>query len=142
MILLSSFVRARAKDFSLPAYSAAVYQPEDGRFKKAQWADIRRPSGKWIRPREFMQWKQPLNGYLAELYSLYVKRERDILRWVNEHEDCALLCWCPYEKAAQRQLREHGSYICHLGVIEAFLLERGVTVKVDDDRKDKMVRFF
>ena len=142
MILLSSFVRARAKDFPLPAYSAAVYQPEDGRFEKAQWADIRRSGGGWIRPREFENWKHPLNGYFAELYSLYGKREREILRWVDRHEDCALLCWCPYEKAAQRQLRAYGSYVCHLGVIEAFLRERWVTVKVDDDRKDKMVRFF
>lgn len=140
MILLTSFLKSN--EFSGSKYSAAVYQPKGYTYPKAAWADIRKDDGTWIRPREFVSWNRPLNGYFASLFSLYLSRRDEIEEWVERHgSNLALLCWCPYEKAAQRQLREYGSYVCHLGVVEAILKEIGEQVRVDKDRK-KMVRFY
>lgn len=45
------------------------------------------------------------------------------------------MCWCPVEKAAIRQLKEYGSFICHTSVIGEFLAtEFGVPVWYDSDR--------
>ena len=145
MILLTSFRRAQSKDFSfpkIPCFSAAVYQPKNCNFPKAKWADIRWPGGTWIRPREFVEWDHPLNGYFGNLLALYLSRTDEIMKWLHKHPKAALLCWCPYEKAAQRQIRQHGTFVCHLGVVEAYLRQQGMQVKVDDDRRDKMVRFY
>jgi len=49
--------------------------------------------------------------------------------------DVALCCWCPYDKAAKRQLADYGSFICHSWPVESFLKELGVEVVRDADRE-------
>lgn len=53
--------------------------------------------------------------------------------------DIALCCWCPYDKAAQRQLEDYGSFVCHSWPVETFLRKLGVDVHRDVDRQ-RMVR--
>lgn len=122
-------------------WSGAVYQPKGYDFPKAQWMDIRPGGDKWIRPREFMHWAQPEQGYLLALFDLYDFRLEstewgDPAVWLHNvvQGGDKVACWCPNERAARRQIEEFGSYICHLSVVKAWVEERlpGIVEWVDE----------
>lgn len=120
--------------------SVAVYQPKGYSYPKVEWADIRR-DGRWTRPRDFLSSEQPLVAYHDALYALYMERKdeaewwRDAIPW-----DVALCCWCPYDQAAQRQLKDFGSFVCHTAVLSEFIYrELHVQVWEDGDRRHMAV---
>lgn len=120
-VFISSFVMSRYLPVDMPKFSVAVYQPKGYGFPKAYWADIRE-SGAWIRPRDFISESLPLVAYRSALWDLYAGRHEAIERWVEDLAgSVALLCWCPYDKAAQRQLKDWGSFVCHTAVIGEYL---------------------
>lgn len=123
MIYLSSFKDSINLPEGVELWSAAVYQPKGYELPKAEWTDIRDKSGMWIRPREFISTDNPPGAYREALYQLYNSRMITALQWYNKvrDRDVALLCWCPYDKAAQRQLEEFGSFICHTAVLGEWL---------------------
>jgi hypothetical protein len=87
----------------------------------------------------------PLEGYRDALWKLYNGRIDETDAWLYAVEasgyDVSLCCWCPYDRAAQRQLGEHGSFVCHTAVMGKFLEEvMKVSIKYDTDR-DQMVKF-
>ena len=128
MIYLTSFSRSRCLPNRIQRWSAAVYQPKGFDYSKAQCFDIRNKFGNWIRPREFISKKHPLLLYRKALLKVYKGRANQILRWLNNaagptNKDIALCCWCPNEKAAQRQLNEWGSFVCHLSVVGEYLAD-------------------
>ncbi len=124
MIYLTSFYKSKELWDEIEKQSAAVYQPKGFNYPKAECFDIRDSSGRWIRPREFMTEKQPLVMYRKALLKLYKGRAKRILKWLADTDfDIALCCWCPYERAAQRQLKEWGSYVCHLSVVGEYLAD-------------------
>jgi hypothetical protein len=112
--------------------------------------DIREDGiGMWTLPRYFVftdrAGKQTntnedvLQRYRDRLLGMYEARLKgarfpDVL-----HEDIALCCWCPYEKAAKRQLETYGTFVCHSVAVEAFLQKHGIEVVRDKDR-ERMVR--
>lgn len=142
-------------------YSIAVYQPHwYSQLLKLDLFDIRDEHGQWVRPRNFIPEPESreeelvrgvdpalLRRYHNTLLGMYEKRWRHDLELglslrrdhFDQHEDVALCCWCPYDKAAQRQLRDYGSFVCHSWPVETFLLELGVPVVRDIDR-ERMVR--
>lgn len=132
--LITSF--RRSHELPVPVFSAAVYQPQGYNYEKADWCDIRR-DGAWIRPRDFVgQGDDPLLLYHNALLNLYAERAHEISNWLDGvGNDFALCCWCPYDRAAQRQLHEHGSFVCHTAVIGEVLENFGVRVWYDDDRR-------
>lgn len=135
-VLLTSFQRSH--NIGHPACSVAVYQPEGYALPKVEWADIRR--GKvWTRPRDFIAEPDPLAAYHQSLLDLYRTREDQIRQWIEANgrfwTTMALCCWCPYDRAAQRQLGEHGSFVCHSAVVGEILEELGVRVWYDSDRR-------
>lgn len=132
--LITSF--QRAFQLPVPAFSAAVYQPQGYSLPKADWADIRR-NGTWTRPRDFVgQGEDPLLLYHQALLNLYAERWDEIEHWIRSvGNDFALCCWCPYDRAAQRQLHEHGSFVCHTAVVGEVLQDHGVRVWYDEDRR-------
>jgi hypothetical protein len=140
-VYLSSFFKAKELPVGVEAWSAAVYQPKGMTFPKAGWADIREDkTGAWIRPRVFEGYSNPPKAYRDYLIEQYRGRIEEFNIWRYSQEgDAALLCWCPYDKAAKRQLDEWGSFICHTGVIAEFLIEQGVPVWLDSDRSKMMV---
>ncbi len=125
MIYLTSFMRSAELPPGIELWSAAVYQPRGFEFPKARCFDIRDFTNRWIRPREYMAEKQPLLMYRKALLKLYRGRANRILKWLGERKghNIALCCWCPYERAAQRQLKEWGSYVCHLSVVGEYLAD-------------------
>ncbi len=72
----------------------------------------------------------------AECFIRYVNRVQHTSSLIS---DVALCCWCPYNRAAQRQLADYGSFVCHSWPVETFLKELGIEVKRDKDR-ERMVR--
>ena len=128
-VYLTSFKRyyeTPGKEFhsyDYSAYSVAVYQPSwYAQLTKLDLFDIRDPSGQWVRPRDFINddW---LGGSPPPRDYALLRRYHDALlgmyekRWANQPEDRQLgflervadrdevwCCWCPYDKAAQRQL--------------------------------------
>ena len=132
--LITSFNRSH--QLPVPVFSAAVYQPQGYSYPKADWADIRR-DGAWTRPRDFLGTEDPLLHYHQALLNLYAGRWDEIERWISSvGNNFALCCWCPYDRAAQRQLHEHGSFVCHTAVIgEVLEGDHGVRVWYDDDRR-------
>ena len=136
MIYLTSFFRVKDLPPGVSTYSAAVYQPKGFDFPKVHWADIRK-FGKWTRPRDFMDTPDPMLYYHDALYELYMSRKGQVEGWLKSlGGPVALCCWCPYDKAAKRQLDEWGSFICHTGVIGEFLTnEMKVPVWYDGDRR-------
>lgn len=138
--LITSFQRSHGLE---AVFSAAVYQPKGYNYPKAEWADIRR-DGAWTRPRDFIGEDEPLLQYHHALLNLYSQRREEISLWLAEvgtfWREFVLCCWCPYDRAAQRQLQEHGSFVCHTAVIgEALELWHGVQVFYDSDRRNMKV---
>lgn len=139
MIYLCSFKTYHEAKIELPqtrAWSAAIYQPKWFHpLPAATCWDIRR-KGKWIRPREFLNKDKPHIAYSDYLDMVYESRKEEIGRWLEhvEREDggAILCCWCPNDKAAQRQLKEFGSFVCHLSVIYRYLLRRKFATKFLD----------
>ena len=138
------------------AYSIAVYQPDwFPQLPKLNLFDIRDENKQWVRPRNFMPAFEFASGDLdtdvgnpnAPNQEL-LKRYHDTLvgiyeeRWhrgdntdiLLREQDTALCCWCPYDKAAQRQLEDYGSFVCHSWPVETFLKGLGVEVVRDADR--------
>jgi hypothetical protein len=141
-VLLTSFFKSKeAAEKGYDLYSVAVYQPKSYFLPKLDFFDIRGPGGRWTRPRDFAHLPNPLVSYRDALMSLYRSRAGDIVRWYeklegSDHPVAALCCWCPYDKAAQRQLKEWGSFVCHTEVIRQALISIGAEqVEIDDDRK-------
>jgi len=136
MIYLTSFRKSVDLPPEFDTWSAAVYQPKGFNYPKAKCFDIRTEAGLWIRPRLFASASQPLICYRASLLTLYKSRAKEILRWLTGvGGEAALCCWCPYEKAAQRQLKEWGSFVCHLSVVGEYVTDyTEETVWYDSDR--------
>lgn len=104
---------------------------------KAVWTDIRDHAGNWTRPRNFEGFANPLQSYRTALLNLYGERVIEAQRWLDalEGHDAALCCWCPSDKAAQRQLKDYGSFICHTGVLGEFISTTfNIPVWYDADR--------
>jgi hypothetical protein len=135
--LITSFQRSHGLE---AVFSAAVYQPKGYNYPKAEWADIRR-DGVWTRPRDFIGEPDPLAAYRNALLHLYGERHRHIEDWLEGvklgwGDQFVLCCWCPYDRAAQRQLGEHGSFVCHTAVIgEVLERDHDVQVFYDSDRR-------
>jgi rhodanese-related sulfurtransferase len=96
--------------------------------------------------------KELLHRYHDHLLSLYRRRWQqaqeggqvgyevaELLPLLSKDASVAFCCWCPYDRAAQRQLKDYGSFVCHSWVVESFLGAMGVEVVRDLDR-EKMVR--
>jgi hypothetical protein len=148
LILLTSFLKARMLPVAIERLSVAVYQPKGFVYPKLDFFDIRDEAGKWTRPRDFLgenhDASKPdalLLRYRAALIDIYTARLPAILQWRSSLKgDVALCCWCPYDEAAQRQLKDYGSFVCHTSVI-GFMLDDGqIEIKYDVDRQ-KMVRW-
>lgn len=126
------------------AFSIAVYQPAWlPQLPVIPFFDIRDDAG-WIRPRLFVGQSDPLFRYGRRLLDLYHSRADEFVDWLvatgyGMTEDVALCCWCPYDKAAKRQIEEHGTFVCHSAVVEVFLEDYGLEVIRDVDRQ-KMVQ--
>jgi hypothetical protein len=143
-IYLTSFLRSKNLPEEVVPWSGAVYQPKGFSFPKADWADIRDGTGDWIRPRRFADFPTPRLAYRAALLDHYGARKTEAVEWLNANSQhkLALVCWCPYERAAIRQLKDWGSFICHLSVAGEFLstlnhkdgLEENWSVWYDADR--------
>jgi hypothetical protein len=139
--------------YKMPAFSIAVYQPKwYWNLEPLRLFDIR-DRGRWIRPRDFITEEastapdhELLLRYHLKLYSMYTERwdrqpeyeQKAFLRRVQSQDE-AWCCWCPYDKAAKRQLDTYGSFVCHSWVVETFLKTLGVDVQRDEDR-ERMVR--
>jgi hypothetical protein len=128
---------------SLTAYSIAVYQPRwYPELPTLQTFDIR-DGGRWTRPADFIPAdhnpEEPdavlLDKYHDSLVGLYWSRRHDPALAPLFKDHVALCCWCPYDKAAQRQLRDYGTFVCHSWAVETVLLSWGVEVVRDDDRE-------
>jgi hypothetical protein len=158
-VYLTSFKRWNTPDVAeylnadpneLVAYSIAVYQPSwFPQLPKLDLFDIRNSSGAWIRPRDFVgeshDATQPdpdlLKRYHDALLTLYRERwsDGDNTDILLREADAALCCWCPYDKAAKRQLTDYGSFICHTWPVETFLTELGIEAIRDEDRKQMVL---
>lgn len=135
VVYITSFAMSRYLPADVTPWSAAVYPPKGFTYPKADWTDIRR-NGFWTRPRDFTNEANPLAAYRYALMDLYDSRRSDAEQWLaGLTGSVALCCWCPYDKAAQRQLKDWGSFVCHTAVIGEFLSSRlKVPVWYDADR--------
>lgn len=139
-ILFTSF--GRSKNLDIQKFSCAVYQPKGFNYPKVDWTDIRREGGHWTRPRDFISAYRPLDAYREALWQLYSSREKQIYDWLYKRSgDIALCCWCPYDRAAQRQLQEHGSFVCHTAVLGLILEHKFHQVVAYDSDREKMVKW-
>ena len=140
-VVLTSFKKSLDLGFGKP-YSAAVYQPKGFNYPKLDIWDIRDDKEHWTRPRDFVDYEEPLREYRGKLLDLYGERFQAIRNWVDGLDHTAVLCcWCPYDRAAQRQLKVFGTFVCHTAVMYEVLRGFGVDVMLDDDRK-KMVKLW
>ena len=146
-IHITSFKRSVDLPKTVERLSVAVYQPKGFDYPKLDFFDIRQ-NGKWTRPRDFIPEghdpKMPDDDLLARYFSrlglIYMTRGAEIDKWFDSLDhDVALCCWCPYDQAAQRQLKAYGSFVCHTAVVGYLLQDRGIPLLYDGDR-EKMVK--
>ena len=136
MIVLTSFFDSKEAEVD-ELWSAAVYQPKGYKFPKAGWADIRDEDGNWIRPRNFLDADDPAAAYYERMCEHFMARASEIHGWYAECSGVpGLCCWCPYDKAARRQLAEFGTFICHTGPIATVLDDLGYEVVLDKAREN------
>lgn len=141
-VYLTSFQKSHALPPGVAPCSVAVYQPNGYVYPKIEWADIRHDGKHWVRPRDFIDQPQPLVQYRAALMSVYLQRLDVALEWASRLEhDVAMCCWCPYDKAAQRQLGMFGSFVCHTAVLGEFIYAQLPNLRVweDEDRRSMAV---
>jgi hypothetical protein len=149
-VYLTSFKRYFDMKCAIPGYSIAVYQPRwYPKLPKIDMFDIRDDTGRWTLPRNFVvldeSGKQKnsdvevIQNYHDKLVEMYRTRFKVLGSLPEVMGDAALCCWCPYEKAAKRQLEHYGTFICHSMAVETFLKRIGIEVVRDKDR-EKMVR--
>ena len=134
-VYISSFRKSKRLPEGVEKWSAAVYQPKGFDFPKAEWCDIR-VDGTWQRPRDFLEAESPLHAYRAALLRTYRSRSEEAALWLSELAGpAALLCWCPYDRAAQRQMEQFGSFVCHTAVLAEVLRDdHKCNVFLDGDR--------
>jgi hypothetical protein len=148
-IFLTSFKRYFDSKCAVPGYSIAVYQPRwYPKLPKIDMFDIRDENGQWTLPRNFVIFDEfgeqknsdmdVLRDYHDTLVAMYHTRFKILGSIPEITKDAALCCWCPYEKAAKRQLEHYGTFVCHSMAVETFLKEIGIEVVRDKDR-EKMV---
>jgi len=139
-VYFTSFQMSAVLPPGVTRMSVAVYQPKGYDYPKVDWTDIRR-EGHWIRPRDFLSFEQPLVAYHDALYALYMERKQEAEWWRDATPwDVALCCWCPYDQAAQRQLKDFGSFVCHTAVLSEYIYnELGVAVWEDGNRRHMAV---
>jgi len=128
--------------------SIAVYQPKwYPQLPVIEGFDIRH-NGQWTRPRDFMPEDHDatvpdpglLEMYHDTLLGMYARRYEQIGAWLGTHYgEWDFCCWCPYDKAAKRQLHDYGSFVCHSWAVESYLHVYGIPVERDGDRQ-QMVR--
>ncbi len=127
------------------AYSIAVYQPKWlPQLDVAPVFNILNEERNWIRPRDFIPPDHDgkpnqalLRRYYQALTRLYDSREEQIQQFLRDHRlnsHIYLCCWCPYDRAAQRQIKDFGSFVCHAAVVGSWLVEHGVRVMRDKPR--------
>jgi hypothetical protein len=118
-----------------------MYQPKGYLYDRLDWALIGQPDGSgWIRPRNFIQRADPLSAYHDALLMQYIGRTETAKAWFDYMDDTfdgvTFCCWCPHDRAAQRQMEEHGSFVCHTDVLAEFIETRlGHRVWFDYDRR-------
>lgn len=137
-VYFTSFQRSHDLPNGVTRFSVAVQWPkgyED--IPRIAWALITDETGKWIRPREFVSDVHPLASYREALMEQYQERLPQAQAWLFNHPgDIAMLCWCPYDRAAQRQLGDFGTFVCHTGVLAEFVdAQLGCQVWLDADRR-------
>src|SRR3990170_1746497 len=136
MIYLTSFYqyhRSTHRD-RVPGYSIARWQPKW--YQPLPALRLFHPGQ--IRPRDF---GGDLQAYHETLLVIFRQRytSHDQRKWPwKQNGDIALCCWCPYAKAATRQIKEFGTFVCHSWPAETFLKELGLEVIRDGDRKGMM----
>lgn len=149
---LSSFQRWHRRVDPVPelVYSIAVYQPEwYPEVEVAKCFNILDDRGRWIRPRNFIPDghdgrpdRDLMNRYFRALLLNYESRAEEIQRWVQDHrhsQSVYLLCWCPHDRAAKRQISQYGSFVCHSAAVGYYLRQQGCDVVYDNDRR-KMIK--
>lgn len=141
-IYLTSFRLSHGLAPHIVKMSVAMYPPKGyEHIPQLSWALIADEHGQWIRPRNFVTEEQPLQAYHDALYAQYKSRLGEAVAWSEQlSNDVALLCWCPYDRAAQRQLGDFGSFVCHTAVLSEFIFkELGLAVWEDGDRRHMAV---
>ncbi len=124
-----------------PVLSVAMYQPQGYAYPRLDWALIGNPDGSaWIRPRNFLDHPDPLKAYHDALLAQYESRIFVAKPWFDyieqDYHTVTFCCWCPHDRAAQRQMEEHGSFVCHTEVLAEFIENRlQHRVWVDRDRR-------
>lgn len=137
-IYMTSFQRSHGQ---WPALSVAMYQPKGFSLERVDWALIGNPDGSdWIRPRNFIDHPDPLHDYRTTLRARYESRISQAKLWCDHvgetFQGVVFCCWCPYDRAAKRQMEEWGSYVCHTDVLGEWIEDRlGIRVWYDSDRR-------
>ena len=131
----------RSFGLRMPLLSVAMYQPQGYNFPRLDWALIGNPDGSdWIRPRNFIGNHNPLQDYREALWARYDSRLAVATSWAEyiaaDYYSVAFCCWCPHDRAAQRQMGEHGSFVCHTDVLGEWMESRlGIRVWYDSERR-------
>ncbi len=87
----------------------------------------------------------PLDGYKTDLFRYYVSKWDDIKDWLTllDGDDTlvSLNCWCPYSTSTKKQIKDHGFFACHTGLIGKLInkYRPDVTVYLDLDRHLRLV---
>lgn len=138
-VYMTSFTRSHALPSGVARCAVTVYPPKGyEHYPKIEWTDIRREDGTWIRPREFVSQDEPLLAYWEALLQHYDERLPQAEQWADALlGDVAMCCWCPHDRAAQRQLEEHQSFVCHTGPLGWWIETRlGLRVWYDEERRN------
>ena len=91
-------------------------------------------------PRNFLDTADPAKAYWNAMLAHYDTRLDAASEWAADAPDrVALHCWCPFDRAAKRQMEQFGSFICHTGPLGEWIVTRlGVAVGYDEARSAHM----
>ena len=147
MIILTSFHKSRSilkrlQSRSPNIYSVARKQPAGYSYPNLPFLAAIDIHGQKINLHGV---EDPINSYRRTLYEYYNSVCDDIMQWVVSLESQnvdIICCWCPYSISTKEQIRVHGTFVCHTGLIGKIINEYRPDIEVfmDTDRAMRMIK--
>ncbi|MCK5021579.1 MAG: hypothetical protein KAS32_31515, partial [Candidatus Peribacteraceae bacterium] len=120
-------------------YSVSRMQPSGFTYEDLPFLAARDISGRKLSLKE-----SGTDGYKQMLYDFYDSvMDTEIKPWVeslNPSNIDVLCCWCPFSESTRNQIKEHGTFVCHTGLIGKMVHEMRPEIEIymDMDRHHRL----
>lgn len=137
-IYISSF--KRSSRYPGEKFSVATFQPTGYNYSQLAVLAPYGCDGRRLRFSMFPE--NPKEEYEKAFRAAYKSRWVHIKKWMNSiSSDIVLCCWCPYSSSAKEQIKQHGYFCCHNGLIAKMLVRHRPDLEIVLDEKHQALLY-